>query len=1836
MNTIKHIIFYEIRFLLHGDRDRYDSQEILYVSSQLGQSSLWVIVAETAGIETWRILDSTIADTIPKEKWNNLGIKELKPSNILDKIQPNLIDSRLLSAQEREELLRQVSSFDRQDLWKSLKLHETTTGSFTQINDHTYRVNPNFDLDPLLAEAVILVQNTRRREWIPEWTPKSAINFIVKQPNPSQYAEILLRLLPQVAVEQKKIVGSTSWLPLKAGGVVAPENIIRVPSEISSLAPTIEQMLSDCRSNKVTLSMLRSNLNVSTNLQIYCDNWYENDILKFIFAEIENPHNYCQLILDTVNSLLSRQSLIPISKDNFSKLQNSKWLIDIDNRPVTPQQVINYPELNREVSEILSPKEIRDICDYVTPRLLQNDIDVCLNDARLKTLFTSGEAALQQIGVVIGLVDNYWIGDLVQDNLDIRDFLGILDGFEEFPILTLAKKTSEEQFKEYILPEILKPISNTNLLKNVLNWITNNHVSVSNKSVRIFNQYLTLACKYSQFRDEILPNIKLLNSLGQWENTSKLCDGKQFTGIIPESILNSEQRDILASYLDSKINQKTTSGVLAVSSANSKNNLNSSTNQNAKILEKYFQPWLPYISSELIGLFVCLLTGSDEQTKQLAQGYLQRRGLENLRERLVFGTDVKSRKFEIKIINDDDDQSVVVRNLISNPMITMRVSSENLEHIFIGNLNYATTQISLRQLTITNNNSHKLNDILFRSVRKFGDITGSSQRIEEIWKDISTSKQLDVEVTRKHILEDLRHTLDTLGIKNRNGVLKQKLNRLEELRYQLTAEKRQNSHDSIARQSIKQKEISRTKSEIENLVTNNPNVSHHVLQSIRDKIGHGQYGYDVNSVPFELFQNADDALTELLSMTNNLLDARKRTFVLEISVQGLRIMHWGRPINVFNLPNARANNDFSDRGFDRDLLKMLSFNISDKSENVTGKFGLGFKSVYLICNEPKVISGDMSFSIEFGLLPVTLPRTTQPERAEQDYQLIEGYKQSLKEVVPNLDGLGGTLIDLPFDSSLNINPEEITHEFKTSLGLLLAFSRSLKRCRIVDRSQDRVVDINWNATNLFNSNHIAGGQINLNNGHDWQTHNILCFQLNDAAIAIVFPQNLSDKKSPLKDLPTFWVTAPTKEKLDLRFAINGKFDITTGRTSLDRNSPNNLAIAQNIGKSLAEALIQLFDSTQTALAPLIEALKIDNNVSAYEFWQFIWEVLAVDWLKKDFDESAKNILKAIFGKLEAKNSGIGELITKRHALPNGLSGNYQCLVSVLEVEYVLQGFISKQDYEGCFRQITSWLGFQSNCLRNRVINDSNWEIVRKLLGSSISNRSFRTVKFHKILSWETGEEDVNPITPDQALRVGEVITDQFLKKIQISESGEYQEIRNILKNLLFRNQNGEYIIPSNILISDAKDMEEQLLAAFAPNDCLLHKEYIDSGKNLFLICRERRETISLEEMKRWVIFADADKQKSVLEYLNKGERKQIFTEILKTSIVGTWMEHDQAIQTIFRVNAYQLRVNEAIEGIRSWDQITNVGDQIIITPDKSDPDDINNDDYDPDDILQRISQWWQSDCSQEIRLYNDRLYPKGFNDLHDGIQKDDRSAWMILFFLGFTHRMGRTSHESNRNFIRFCIDRGWWDIFSRADPQSQHCEWMKVLDQYIDRQVDRTQWNYWMEKFPSIYRTARYLDQYIHIFRTIDKHNLINLSQIIAPAINPAFQGSTLNAPPINLGIGVNFVIRELVRLGVIQPTEQVIQHCFVPRYNVRRLLTYLGCSGLNEPNYIYSSLISSFLSEKINELQLNISPTFENAFDIPFELYSEDSKRVGYLQLDSIPIREDDDLSDYLICEDN
>ena len=141
----------------------------------------------------------------------------------------------------------------------------------------------------------------------------------------------------------------------------------------------------------------------------------------------------------------------------------------------------------------------------------------------------------------------------------------------------------------------------------------------------------------------------------------------------------------------------------------------------------------------------------------------------------------------------------------------------------------------------------------------------------------------------------------------------------------------------------------------------------------------------MQSVPFELFQNADDAVLELEEMGESHGSEGKK-FVVNVERDTLTFLHWGRPINYF-----RSDPQYPDKnqlGFHRDLKKMLAFR-SEKNyassatgnEERTGMFGLGFKSVHLLTTEPLILSGRLGFKIEGGRIPTELE--------QEDYDRLE-------------------------------------------------------------------------------------------------------------------------------------------------------------------------------------------------------------------------------------------------------------------------------------------------------------------------------------------------------------------------------------------------------------------------------------------------------------------------------------------------------------------------------------------------------------------------------------------------------------------------------------------------------------------------------------------------------------------------------------------------------------------------------------------------------------------------------------------------------------------------------
>lgn len=141
-----------------------------------------------------------------------------------------------------------------------------------------------------------------------------------------------------------------------------------------------------------------------------------------------------------------------------------------------------------------------------------------------------------------------------------------------------------------------------------------------------------------------------------------------------------------------------------------------------------------------------------------------------------------------------------------------------------------------------------------------------------------------------------------------------------------------------------------------------------ILDGIRERISDNQY--EISSIPFELFQNADDAVSEFQQL--QLADGRSAfdpsaigRFVVEQTDSVVRFLHWGRPVNF----TGRGINVRSEFGSDLERMLMLGATAKSDAEEVTGKFGLGFKSVLLATDSPRVWSGDLSFKVVGGCLP---------------------------------------------------------------------------------------------------------------------------------------------------------------------------------------------------------------------------------------------------------------------------------------------------------------------------------------------------------------------------------------------------------------------------------------------------------------------------------------------------------------------------------------------------------------------------------------------------------------------------------------------------------------------------------------------------------------------------------------------------------------------------------------------------------------------------------------------------------------------------------------------------
>ncbi|MCT7973676.1 DUF4433 domain-containing protein [Laspinema olomoucense] len=1611
----------QLRYFLHGQKDKYeDDKTSLYVTAQ--ESTLWQKVGQQVlnkKGEGWRLLDSALVEHIPSAKREKLGINILESERVVDLIRElgaECVDGSLLESSERCQLLAYLSQKPtNEDLWKSLQLHETTDGRLESIEpDRVFLENPDFPLNPLLKNWIVLVKQNReiQQNWIPLWTAREAIVTILNLPNPHVYCELVINAIPQILAQDKRELRDslemTPWLPNKLDGQgICPKNILKFPPNLEKHQEKIAQLEETKYSEKVIPEKIQRSQgyfsarkyftpwdseevikkilvpnqsleywqkfcpvildamesgNISEHLKILVEEeswiplndrtirlsqileivpsqlqkhlptlvdlssgeyierlelpqritghqsfkflkpfflkWREPEIINFLLEQQE-PHQHCQVIIDALSNLLNNSPNQQSIQAILTPLKTKDWLVTEKGNAVFPQNILHYQAVEQDIEGLLLTVDSEHITSSQLAAIIHSSS--CWQWLT-EELFITQDQVLYQLGKLLKNAPEYQLGEFKKFPLE-----ECWDIFTKIDVSFLlgwnfARQIGKVKFEIALLPNLLGKIDEDNLWL-LLQRLSSATFQPDEVTVDLFNAYLELAVNYPTFQESILPNVCLLNQKNKWQTPDKVT-GEKRENINSACLLDSKQALIMKRYLESLSQEIDAVSISQELSANI---------SNYSILQDYFRPWEQYCSPEFIGAFITLLMGNDTDVKSLAQSYLGRRDVEAMRQRLL-GEQVHSianREFHI-YVGQVSDRTRIVRSVLGTSFSADLLQCENPQHLFVSELQPNTLEIELLPIDPERFGKLDLSLLLKKSSKAIlqGVYRVNILDVDPTWGDLGQSDQLDIQVAKNFLLEGAPYIMRMLGVHERIPVVKDLLTQWDNLRHQK------------AELNQQKKDVRHLDNQIENLILNlsrlleddspeNKEIRDELWQAVREKIR--LHGYRPESIPFELFQNADDATTEWMQISPSLEIAEDRKqFILVITKYQLLFIHAGRPIGCFQHRDVPGK-EYRDRGFDRDLEKMLTFNISDKGESVTGKFGLGFKSIYLVCKQPHVLSKNLGFTVEGGLIPSRL-----------NSKKINNLRQRLDKYINLPDA---TIVELELEAEFL--DKNVIQEFQDLAHILIVFSRIIKKCRFVNLNvnvSSPEINLFWSPTSIPGVRGVEVGKHHTTIDSSRKESTLLCLRTQgDSEAALLL--GITEKDGRLmgalpQNVPTFWVTAPTQEILSLGFALNANFDITTGRESLVKSSIRNRELADRIGKALGEVLCSLSCASQENWLTIAELLGL-KTVDEYEFWNFLWTELAIAWQKIDSSDG-REIIRRILG----GNGGMGHLITHCKALPSGLYDNYRKLLLMSEIRYRVTGKLLEEE---CFLKISNWSHFQTN-YQSQLIAQSQWENAKKLLGESFVPEHYSVSKLCllDVLKAEIGPE--SQVIASQANQIGAVISKHFLSSL--SGFLEQQELQRFLQEVKFMSKAETYLPSEQLLCASSNEFEERFLVGFAPDNCILHLDYQNTGLDFFWACRSRRKSISIEELIEWALQAETlEKRQAVHHYLLSGEKRDELAEKIYENLTDSWITTDSNLLEILDA-LIQLAVKR---GYQAPDN-----DESEITEDEEDLDDFND------------------------------------------------------------------------------------------------------------------------------------------------------------------------------------------------------------------------------------------------------------------------------------------------------
>ena len=713
------------------------------------------------------------------------------------------------------------------------------------------------------------------------------------------------------------------------------------------------------------------------------------------------------------------------------------------------------------------------------------------------------------------------------------------------------------------------------------------------------------------------------------------------------------------------------------------------------------------------------------------------------------------------------------------------------------------------------------------------------------------------------------------------------------------------------------------------------------------------------------------------------------------------------------------------------------------------------------------------------------------------------------------------------------------------------------------------------------------------NGGRWR---ILRFRPADAgredmgtpALAVGLREGVPTAFGP--DVPFLWNVTPTSESWGCGYAVNGPVKLDPGRTHVSLDDETTLRVASGLGEALGKGLIELHDVLNCRMDGA-QCSFVDGDGQG--FLSSLWKVLATG-----LDNSDK--LRGTFLlKLHGKGLGLSAWMAARPVVPSGLPAPFRPLLPPLtsdvriavasdgldnhlcavlaEIEdedlaALVDGLcIVSEEVARLLRPLCNLAGTEGDCIGPTPLRPSD-------LFAELAERwdhCLTPERLHALRPTDGSEaRDFVAYDPQGTTWRGAL-------KARAAD-GSLQ----LLRSLLLRHA------PSPLDHTDADGKDELLRAAFAPEDRILDPAYIERSEDWRVFRRLRvQHRVDAAMMAKWCEDLPKDLHPAAVRYLLHGELGSgVLQHLVPIEGRPRWLrEYDDVCRL----------VEDQCE--ESWRRQSLLG---ALFPDRfRAPEPPRPSPIPPgsDTFFQQLLEWWDAAAvrNEVISDYEKAAWPAWLrrDGIAEGLQSDSVDHWLALLVLGACRSLGRTRAHQHRSFLELAHGEGWWDVFKAPDEPGA---WMEVLRDWQDGASANLAYPQWMSLFPAIYQLSRYRNVYVRLLRSAGRRpeNMYQVTRLLAPRVDVALTGAGthFDAPPAPLGMGLHWVLRELVRLEVVRG-EHLFPDCWVPSEQFLNVLRPFGLTcdeGLDNPER--ARAIFDFLAPVLG----TATPNLHRAFDIP------------------------------------